>query len=67
MSGELLLLVPGGDDDALAGVGGEASEEGGPLGLASVGDLGRGEVEISELLGSDHDSLARVRPWGYPV
>ena len=50
MGGELPLVVPGGDDDALAGVGGQAGQHGGPLGLASVGRLGRREVEIAELL-----------------
>merc|ERR1712110_888658 len=66
MSGELSVVVPGGDDDSLARVRGQSSQEGGPA-VAAVGRLGRGEVKVAELLGSDHHGLRAVGAGCDPV
>ncbi len=39
MSGELSLVVPGGDDDSLAGVGGQAAQHHGATLATGVGHL----------------------------
>ena len=56
---ELALVVPAGDDDALAGVGGQADH--GRAALARrVDHLRRREVEVAELLGPHHHGVRGV-------
>ena len=66
MSRELPLIVPGSDDDPLARVRRQTCQDG-TTGLSVISHLGCSEVEITELLGPDHDGVARVGPRSHPV
>lgn len=57
--GELSFVIALSNDETLAGIGREDDPglaEGGVF-VVAVSDLGRGEVEVAELLGSDHNLL----------
>ena len=63
--GELPLVVPAGDDGALAGVRAQAGHDH-PALAGLVGHLRRREVEEAELLWADHHSVGGVRSRGDP-
>ena len=64
MCRELLLVVLGGDDESLAGVGGEPHVHLLQVVRGAVGDLRRREVEVAELARAHHQDVRAVGAGG---